>query len=321
MLNGCSLTILILGVLSSLSMVCLQIYTLAVDYPMNIFSDSSIQMNWSGTLSAIETGVGTAVLLLCTVTAIPYLDVLNIKNRTPIKFATIYYAIMALASIIISMYRLSETGIIPSYLMGIDIKKIRSELTDFFTKEKLFLKESSIYLSNILLSNKLNNLIFLNYAPEFEKFLFWCQQLIAESLGKKGKGFLPIISNVPKDHHSLLQLYLDGPKDKIFYIFSTKSKSKRKVNLKNYIDNKNSLDKKSLQTIKDAQKDALIKSLIKIKAPFREFIIKNINEETLGTIFSYFITETIITGRICKINPFNQPAVEQVKKYTKLLLN
>ena len=112
MLNGCSLTILILGVLSSLSMVCLQIYTLAVDYPLNIFSDSSIQLNWSGTLSAIEIGVGTAVLLLCTVTAIPYLDMLNIKNRTPIKFATIYYSIMALTSVIISMYRLSETGII-----------------------------------------------------------------------------------------------------------------------------------------------------------------------------------------------------------------
>lgn len=112
MLNGCSLTVLILGVLSSLSMVCLQIYILVVDYPLNIFSESSIQLNWSGTLSAIEIGVGTAVLLLCTVTAIPYLDVLNIKNKTPIKFATIYFAIMALASVIISMYRLSETGII-----------------------------------------------------------------------------------------------------------------------------------------------------------------------------------------------------------------
>ena len=87
-------------------------YILVVDYPLNIFSESSIQLNWSGTLSTIEIGVGTAVLLLCTVTAIPYLDVLNIKNKTPIKFATIYFAIMALASVIISMYRLSETGII-----------------------------------------------------------------------------------------------------------------------------------------------------------------------------------------------------------------
>ena len=75
-------------------------------------------------------------------------------------------------------------------------------------------------------TKKFNNLIFLNYCPELEKFLFWCQQLISRKLGKKSKGFLPSVSNAPKDHHSLLQLYLDGPKDKIFNIFSLEKKSK-----------------------------------------------------------------------------------------------
>ena len=69
----------------------------------------------------------------------------------------------------------------------------------------------------------------LNYCPELNDFLFWCQQLISESLGKKGKGLLPVISTAPKDHHSLLQLYLDGPKNKIFYIFSGISKNKIKI--------------------------------------------------------------------------------------------
>ena len=106
--------------------------------------------------------------------------------------------------------------------MGINILKLRSKIKIFLKKKKKkFLKKSSIKISKFLLNQKkYNNLIFLNYSPELEKFLFWCQQLIAESLGKKKKGFFPIISNVPKDHHSLLQLYLDGPKDKIFYIFS-----------------------------------------------------------------------------------------------------
>ena len=61
-----------------------------------------------------------------------------------------------------------------------------------------------------------------------EQFLYWCQQLIAESLGKNKKGFLPIVSNAPKDHHSLLQLYLDGPKDKLFHIFSLEYKLLKK---------------------------------------------------------------------------------------------
>ena len=216
----------------------------------------------------------------------------------------------------------SEVGIIPSYLMGINIFKLRSNIRDFFNKkEKLFLKDSAIKLSTLLSLKKINNLIFLNYAPELEKFLYWCQQLIAESLGKNGKGFLPVISNVPKDHHSLLQLYLDGPKDKLFHIFSIEEKSKEIINTKGIMNNKNFLDKKNLSVVKIAQKNSLIKAFKKNQIPFREFKIKNISEEVLGTLFSYFILETIVIGKLIKVNPFDQPAVEQVKVYTKKLLS
>ena len=216
---------------------------------------------------------------------------------------------------------LSEVGIIPAYLMGINIHKLRSSLLDFFSGiNKIFLKESSIILSSLLNSKKYNNLVFLNYSPELEKFLFWCQQLIAESLGKKNKGFFPVISNVPKDHHSLLQLYLDGPKDKIFYIFSTDKKSKIKVKLGKNFDTKHILNNKQLSFIKNAQKNALIKTMLKKNIPFREFQIKKIDEETLGKIFSYFILETIVVANLAKINPYDQPAVEQVKTFTKEIL-
>ena len=115
----------------------------------------------------------------------------------------------------------SEVGLVPAYLMGFDISKLRSNLQFYLKgKGKKYLKDISISLSKLLLDSKVKNLIFLNYAPELEDFLYWCQQLISESLGKNSKGFLPIISSAPKDHHSLLQLYLDGPKDKLFYIFS-----------------------------------------------------------------------------------------------------
>ena len=121
---------------------------------------------------------------------------------------------------------LSEVGIIPAYLMGVNIFKLRSNLLNFFKKiNKLFIKNQTLKLTNIMNSKKINNLIFLNYSPELKNFLFWCQQLIAESLGKKNLGFLPVVSSAPKDHHSLLQLYLDGPKDKVFNIFSLNSKS------------------------------------------------------------------------------------------------
>ena len=215
----------------------------------------------------------------------------------------------------------SETGIIPAYLMGINITKFRSKTFSFLAgNRKSFLKESSLILTELLLSKKLSNLIFLNYSPQLEQFLFWCQQLIAESLGKQGKGFLPFISNVPKDHHSLLQLYLDGPKDKFFQIFSIEKKSKEKVNMSKNIGVKNFINNKKLNVIKNAQKQALIKSFVKKNIPFREFKIKKINEEVLGKLFSFFIMETIIIGKLMKINPFNQPAVEEVKVYTEKML-
>ena len=216
---------------------------------------------------------------------------------------------------------LSEVGIIPAYLMGINITKIRSKILDCLkNSNKLFLKDSTIKLATLMLSKKFNNLVFLNYFPELEKFLYWCQQLIAESLGKKNQGFLPLISNAPKDHHSLLQLYLDGPKDKFFNIFSLEKNSKSKLKVKTTGISK-ILDKKKISTIKNAQKKALIKAFIRKKIPFREFKIKKENEEVLGQLFSLFIVETIIVGKLLKINPFDQPAVEEVKNNTKKMLS
>ncbi len=215
---------------------------------------------------------------------------------------------------------LSEVGIVPAYLMGINVLKLRSRIFDILKKRNLFfLKQSTTKLANLLNSKKYKNLVFLNYSPELEEFLFWCQQLIAESLGKKDKGFLPIISNAPKDHHSLLQLYLDGPKDKLFYIFNLENKSKILIKANKNIKIR-LLNKKRIGVVKNAQKNALIKALRKKDIPFREFKIKKNSEEILGKLFSYFIIETVIIGKLSNINPFDQPAVEQVKVYTKDLL-
>ena len=214
---------------------------------------------------------------------------------------------------------LSEVGIVPAYLMGINAFKLRSEIQIFLKNYEFFLKESAVKLSCLLTSKKFNNIIFLNYSSKIHKFLFWCQQLIAESLGKKNFGFLPVISSVPKDHHSLLQLYLDGPNDKIFNIFSLKEKSKVKINTKK-LRSKNILNNKDINRVKNAQKKALIKVFKEKKIPYREIKISISNEEVLGKLFAYFIIETILIAKLTNINPFDQPAVEKVKLYTRKIL-
>ena len=84
---------------------------------------------------------------------------------------------------------LSEVGMVPAHLMGLSITSLRAHILDFFSgNDKLFLQDSAVKLANILKLKKINNLVFINYSPNLEKFLFWCQQLIAESLGKKKYG-------------------------------------------------------------------------------------------------------------------------------------
>ena len=216
---------------------------------------------------------------------------------------------------------LSEVGLLPAYFMNLKVNNLRANLSTLLRqKNKRFLKDSVTILANLFNRNKYKNIIFFNYEPKLNKFLYWNQQLIAESLGKKGKGFLPLISEAPKDHHSLLQLYLDGPKDKLFYIFSSEIKDKTKITKNNLSTQVQFLKDHSLNQIKTAQKNAFVKTLVKKKIPFREFKILDFTEEALGELFSYFMLETALIGKLSNVDPFDQPAVEQVKINTKKLL-
>ena len=216
----------------------------------------------------------------------------------------------------------SEVGMLPAYFMDLKINSFRKNLLSFFKSKKNFiLYDSIIKLSHIYNLKKIKSIIFLNYAPQLNEFLYWCQQLLAESLGKEGKGILPVVSPAPRDHHSLLQLYLDGPKDKLFYIFSLKINKKIKIKRNIFGKNLNYLENKNLSKIKEAQKNALIQILKRKNIPYQEFIIKQNNEETLGELFSYFMMKTALIGKLLGVNPFDQPAVEQLKILTKKYLS
>ena len=212
----------------------------------------------------------------------------------------------------------SEAGMLPAYLMGFNPRNFKKNLPKLLNNRK-FLSNSERRISKLNVK-KYKTLILFNYVPELNDFLFWCQQLLAESLGKNKKGFMPVISNAPKDHHSLLQLYLDGPRDKMFYVFSSKKTKNLKINSNFFGKNMSYLNKKNYHDIKISQKDAFIEVLKQNKNPFREIIVKKFNEDTLGKLFLSFILETIILGKTMKVNPFDQPAVEKVKVLTKKFL-
>ena len=212
----------------------------------------------------------------------------------------------------------SEAGMVPAYLMGLNPFKIKKKLLQFYKNKK------NLIISNKntkkLYQKKIKTLVLFNYVPQLEDFLFWSQQLLAESLGKNKKGFFPVISNAPKDHHSLMQLYLDGPKDKFFYVFSSKKNNYFKFNYKIFGEKVKFLNKKSYEKIKNSQKKAFIEVLKTSKIPFREFKINIFDEKTIANLFLLFILETILMAKFMKVDAFNQPAVEKVKVLTKKFL-
>ena len=160
----------------------------------------------------------------------------------------------------------------------------------------------------------------LNYDEKLNNFLKWYQQLSAESLGKKGKGIFPIISTMPKDNHSLLQLYLDGPKNNFFSFFFSRDRGSFKFNNTHIIDGLEHLKKSSLNKVLYAQKKATQNVFNKKKLSFRSFEIINKNEETLGELFTFFILETLMLSSLLNVNPINQPSVELIKIETKKIL-
>ena len=148
----------------------------------------------------------------------------------------------------------------------------------------------------------------------------WYQQLVSESLGKKKKGLLPIISNMPKDNHSVMQLYLDGFQKNFYTFFIVNERSSEKIKNKRILSSHNFLKNKKLSEIISAQKKATESVFKNQNIPFRSFVIKNRDEKTLGELFCFFILETILLGRSLDLNPFDQPAVELIKNETKKIL-
>ena len=215
---------------------------------------------------------------------------------------------------------LSEAGMLPAEIMGLNEKKFKR--FNYLINNNNFLNQLILNVSAILkfVKERKSNSIILNYDEKSNNFFKWYQQLVAESLGKKSKGILPVISNMPKDNHSLLQLYLDGPKNNFFTFFYTQDKKSDKINNKLLQKTRNYLRNKSFSQIIYAQKSATEKVFYKKKLPFRSFEVKRRNEEVLGELFCFFILETILLGRALKVNPFDQPSVELIKKETKKIL-
>tara|TARA_B100001765_G_scaffold182254_1_gene126057 strand:+ start:331 stop:1500 length:1170 start_codon:yes stop_codon:yes gene_type:complete len=215
---------------------------------------------------------------------------------------------------------LSEVGMLPAQLMGLNERKFKR--LNYLMKSKTF---TNLLIQNVnfiykCISKGKKNSVILNYDEKSENLFKWYQQLTAESLGKKSKGVFPIVSSMPKDNHSLLQLYLEGPKNNFFTFFNVMNDKSQKLESKNLFNQFSILKKKNINEIVNSQKRATENVFSRKNIPFRSFKVLNRSEETLGELFCFFILETILLGRLLNVNPFDQPSVELIKVETRKLL-
>ena len=215
---------------------------------------------------------------------------------------------------------LSEVGMLPAELMGLKSEKFRQY--NSLIKNKNFLSSLIKNVSSTLffIKNKKFNSIIINYDERSENLFKWYQQLIAESLGKKKKGLLPIVSNMPKDNHSVMQLYLDGFKNNFYTFFYVHENKSEKLKNNLLLRELKFLKSKNISNIMYAQKKATEKVFNTKNIPFRSFELKKRDEETMGQLFCFFVLETILLGKALNIDPYNQPSVELIKRETKKIL-
>ena len=214
---------------------------------------------------------------------------------------------------------LSEVGMLPAELMGLNVNKFR-QLNNII-KNKNFI---DILISNVgsiisLQKKKYFNSVIINYDSKSENLFRWYQQLVAESLGKKNKGFMPIVSSMPQDNHSLMQLYLDGLNKNFYTIFFSHEKNINKINENLLLPSHFYLNKKNINSILYNQKTATENIFIKKNIPFRSLEINKRDEKTLGELFIFFMLETILIGKFLNVNPYDQPSVELIKTESKRL--
>ena len=223
----------------------------------------------------------------------------------------------------------SIVGLLPVKLNDIKIEnilnggeKVLNKLLNLDNPNNFAPTKSSLIHAQLLKNNFNMNVLF-TYLDSLQNFSLWFRQLWAESIGKNGHGSTPINAVGTVDQHSQLQLYLDGPKDKFFTIIGMEKPLKsNKLNCHlNEINLSESLHEKTLGDLLFAEMKATYQTIKNKNIPLRLIKLNKIDEETLGSLIMCFFIETIYTCYLLKINPFDQPAVEEGKKLAKKFLN
>lgn len=223
---------------------------------------------------------------------------------------------------------LTNVGLLPALVLGLDARALRAGAAESLQP---VLDGANLDAVNAALGAALNFVaseagkpiaVTMAYGDRLKRFTRWWMQLWGESLGKDGKGTTPVAAVGPVDQHSQLQLWLAGPKDKLFTIVTTgmAGTGPRMDAALAKISGEAALGGKTVGDLVAAQGRATADTLAKNHRPVRTIHIGALNEFSLGALMMHFMLETILAASLFGIEPYEQPAVEEGKVLAKRYL-
>jgi glucose-6-phosphate isomerase len=223
---------------------------------------------------------------------------------------------------------LTNVGLLPAAILGLDIQRVRAgaatALAPVLAEHPAADVPAALgaALNVAAAAGGKNITVLMAYADRLERFSRWFTQLWAESLGKDGKGTTPIGALGPVDQHSQLQLFIAGPRDKLFTVVTvdTKGQGPRIDPAMAKRAGEPDLGGKTIGDLVAAQGRATAETLAKNGCPVRTMHLPRLNEESLGALMMHFMLETIIAARLIGVDAFDQPAVEEGKVLAKQYL-
>ena len=212
---------------------------------------------------------------------------------------------------------LTPVGLLPAVIAGLDPAALREGAHQVLHRT---LNARTPGASDPALGAALNvatgrSAVLMAYADRLLPFTLWFRQLWAESLGKDGKGTLPVPATGAVDQHSQLQLYLDGPDDKLFTVVTAESAGRGRIVPPALVEDERLewLAGRSMGDLLDAEARATVETLAARGRPVRQLLLERIDETALGALMMHFMLETILAAHLLAVDPFDQPAVEQGK--------
>lgn len=217
---------------------------------------------------------------------------------------------------------LSNVGLLPALIAGLDVRAVRAGAagvvrTLLQARDPADCAPALGAAVNVALARDKGAgiSVILAYADRLERFTRWYVQLWAESLGKQGKGTTPVAALGPVDQHSQLQLYLDGPADKLFTVLLTNTQGtgpRADAALADSIG-AHEIAGRSAGDLVAAMQRATADTLAAAGRPVRTFHLDRVDAGSIGALMMHFMLETIIAAHLLGVDPFDQPAVERGK--------